>query len=114
MKFILILSKLTLAKKQLHFHIHAPSLNYQCNYMHIKFHFSDFVHIKVITADDRNEEARAKARQDDLLKYLVGTLTSVAIFSFIAYCFIKDPKGCIHAFGLGCPCCIVCLPCIRK
>lgn len=70
--------------------------------------------VDVITADDHNEEARAKARQADLLKYLGGTLTSVAIFSFIGYCFVKDPKGCIHAFGMGCPCCIVCLPCIRK
>lgn len=70
--------------------------------------------VDVITADDRNEEARAKARQADLLKYLGGTLISVAIFSFIGYCFVKDPKGCIHAFGMGCPCCIVCLPCIRK
>ncbi|XP_062620897.1 uncharacterized protein LOC134282508 [Saccostrea cucullata] len=70
--------------------------------------------IQVITDEDM-EELNKKARESrfDLLKYLGMTLLSVAGFSFSCYCFMKDPKRCIALFGTGCPCCIVCLPCIK-
>ena len=57
---------------------------------------------------------RKKAEQEKLrsiLTYVGSTLLSVLLFSAIAFCFVKDPKSCILAFGTGCPCCILCLPC---
>ncbi|XP_061185435.1 uncharacterized protein LOC133193482 [Saccostrea echinata] len=70
--------------------------------------------IQVITNEDVDGlNKKAGERQADLLRYLGMTLLSVAGFSFICYCFIKDPKRCIALFGTGCPCCIVCMPCIK-
>ncbi|KAH3697925.1 hypothetical protein DPMN_085437 [Dreissena polymorpha] len=49
-----------------------------------------------------------------ILKYVGMTLLSVVGFVFIGACFIRDPIACIFAFGTGCPCCIICCPCIRS
>ena len=47
-------------------------------------------------------------------KYVGMTLLSVTCFVFIGYYFIRDPVAFVFAFGTGCPCCIICCPCIRK
>ena len=46
-------------------------------------------------------------------EYLGITLLSVAGFIFVGICFIRDPVACVFAFGTGCPCCLICCPCIR-
>ena len=47
-------------------------------------------------------------------KYVGLTLLSVMCFVFLGYCFIRDPVAFVFAFGTGCPCCIICCPCIQK
>ncbi|XP_060558059.1 uncharacterized protein LOC132718383 [Ruditapes philippinarum] len=46
-------------------------------------------------------------------EYAGWTLLSVAFFVFVGICFLRDPVACIFAFGTGCPCCLICCPCIR-
>ena len=54
------------------------------------------------------------ARYGVIGEYLGTTMLTTAGFIFIAVCFARDPMACIFAFGTGCPCCIICCPCIRK
>ncbi|KAK3096057.1 hypothetical protein FSP39_022607 [Pinctada imbricata] len=64
-----------------------------------------------------SDEDRKKAEQEKIKKVLVytaWTLASVFIFSFIAYCFVKNPKTCIVSFATGCPCCVLCAPLFNR
>ncbi|XP_052775927.1 uncharacterized protein LOC128213886 [Mya arenaria] len=49
----------------------------------------------------------------DIAKYAGTTLLSVACFAFLGICFIRDPVAFVFAFGTGCPCCLICCPCVR-
>lgn len=49
----------------------------------------------------------------EVAKYVGMTALSVLVFVTIGICFLRDPVGCIFAFGTGCPCCLLCCPCVR-
>ncbi|KAL3885060.1 hypothetical protein ACJMK2_025158 [Sinanodonta woodiana] len=64
-----------------------------------------------VTDEDYGRIQREQYLQ--ILKYVGITIGSVAGFSFLAYCFIRDPMAFIFSFGSCCPCCILCCPCIK-
>ncbi|XP_069102269.1 uncharacterized protein [Argopecten irradians] len=67
---------------------------------------------QVITDADRASGKNAQVK--NILIFTGSTLLTVLMFTAIAFCFLRDPKSCIVAFGTGCPCLLVVFPCIMK
>ncbi|CAC5388027.1 unnamed protein product [Mytilus coruscus] len=66
---------------------------------------------KVDTKDIKEAD---KSQIKFILKMIFVTLGSILLISLIAYCFVKDPKTCIIAFGSGCPCLLYMCPCLMN
>jgi len=64
-----------------------------------------------VTDEDLKKASYSKYK--DIAKFVGVTLLSVVGFTFLAICFIRDPVAFIFAFGTGCPCCLICCPCVR-
>ncbi|XP_033725482.1 uncharacterized protein LOC117315409 [Pecten maximus] len=67
---------------------------------------------QVITESDRDNARNAQLKT--ILIFTGSTLLTVLMFSGIMFCFLRDPKACIVAFGTGCPCLLVVFPCVMK
>ncbi|XP_060066034.1 uncharacterized protein LOC132546337 [Ylistrum balloti] len=67
---------------------------------------------QVITELDRDNARKAQLKT--IMIFAGSTLLTVLMFSAIMFCFLRDPKSCIVAFGTGCPCLIVIFPCVMK
>ncbi|XP_045184025.2 uncharacterized protein LOC123542303 [Mercenaria mercenaria] len=64
-----------------------------------------------VSDEELQKAQRHKYKQ--IAIYAGWTLLSVFFFVFVGICFLRDPVACIFAFGTGCPCCLICCPCVR-
>ncbi|XP_071140755.1 uncharacterized protein [Mytilus edulis] len=67
-----------------------------------------------IGIDANDIKGADKSQIKFILKMIFVTLGTILLISLIAYCFIKDPKTCIIAFGSGCPCLLYMCPCLMN
>ncbi|OWF51470.1 uncharacterized protein LOC110449110 isoform X2 [Mizuhopecten yessoensis] len=67
---------------------------------------------QVISEADRDNARDAQTKT--ILIFTGSVLLTVLMFSGITFCFLRDPKACIVAFGTGCPCLLVVIPCVMK